>query len=164
MILAMALLGLSISILAQKICLPSVYTSLCKAVWFTSGLPPSMKKTISYSVFLGVYGIVVSAIGTVSLLVESIPTIVPLVGDGLGILFYLSGGIAWVVDSAHLRYSDNNGEAWANPYRDEWWLDVEGAYRRCEAEHGLVWALFAFTAGLAICDYFRRRDQVKSLR
>lgn len=156
MILAIALLGLSISIIAQRVCWADGLSRICYlAVGYAA------RRTIRYSVFLGVYGIVVSATGALSLFVERIPTIISLAGDSLGVLFYLAGGIAWVVHFANTGPCDES---------NFWWADAPavnqfvGACRRCEAEHGLVWALFAFTAGLAICDYFRRRDQARSWR
>lgn len=158
MILAIAILGLSASIIADKACNPE--GGLCISAerilsWENLGL-----KTIRYCIFLGTYGILIASVGTASLFVDKIPMIVPLVGDSIGALFYLSGGIAWI---ASLNNVSCRKRIWR--YVSEWYTDfATSACKRCEADHGLAWALFAFTASLAICDFLRRRDQVQSFR
>ncbi|KAG8167272.1 hypothetical protein KVR01_002961 [Diaporthe batatas] len=164
LILAAALLGVSISLLAHEAC-----QTESDSFRFCTPTPSSnAKSTVNYGIFLGVYGIVISAIGALFLFVERIPTAIPLAGDGLGTLFYLAGGAAWVAAFGKIRCNNMKLDFFDTPAglremnkstRDQ----LVGNCRRCEAEHGLVWALFALTASLAICDYFRRRDQAKSL-
>ncbi|KAF3762463.1 hypothetical protein M406DRAFT_357468 [Cryphonectria parasitica EP155] len=53
--------------------------------------------TTRYSVFVGAFGMIVGAFGAVALWVDRIPSIAPMVTDGLAALFFLAGGIAWAV-------------------------------------------------------------------
>lgn len=162
MILAFAVLGLSASLVTDKVCSPN--ETLClftvRSLWgvnHSGGL-----RTARYCTFLGTYGIAIAAVGTASLFVDRIPTVAPLVGDSIGALLYLAGGIAWVINLAKLPDSCSD---WKKAQPNAWFVDAfVSACRRCEADHGLVWALFAFTAALAICDLFRRRDQAQSLK
>lgn len=105
--------------------------------------------TLHYSIFLGIYGILTAAAGIVALYLEKIPLIAPLVADTFGALFYLSGGVAWLVASSR-------------PELYGYWYDVPTAEAR--GAEGLVWTLFAFTACLAICSFLRRRDNVQSFK
>lgn len=158
MILAIAVLGLSASLVNERYCSPKENSCILAQ---TTLWPPNGKYgTTRYCTFLGIYGILAATVGTASLFLDMIPTIVPLVGDSIGAMFYLAGGIAWVVDLGKLRMSCSEFEEW---YSGEFFADsVESTCKRCEADNGLVWALFAFTAGLAICDFLRRRDLVQS--
>lgn len=160
MILAIAVLGLSASLVNERFC-DSKENSCVRALSLLWGYQRGYRTT-RYCTFLGIYGTVTAAVGTASLFVDSIPTIVPLVGDSIGAMFYLAGGIAWVVDLGKLNRSCSEIKEWYSAF---WYADgVESTCKRCEADHGLVWALFAFTAGLAICDFVRRRDLVQSSR
>lgn len=162
MILAIAILGLSASILAEKFCHED--NVHCESTLYYLRLYGLEAGPLRYSIFLGIYGILVAIIGTASLFVDMIPPIVPLVGDSIGAVFFLAGGIAWVVNLSKLKAScsDFKGYSdfwWPNP----WWAGrAESSCRRCEADHGLIWAIFAFTAALALCDFLRRRDRVQS--
>lgn len=158
MILALAVLGLSASLVNERFCNSEehiCYRALTLLWRYERGY-----RTTRYCTFLGIYGVLTAAVGTASLFVDSIPTIAPLFGDSIGAMFYLAGGIAWVVDLAKLDTSCSDVKKFYSPM---WYADpVESTCKRCEADHGLVWALFAFTAGLAICDFLRRRDLVQS--
>lgn len=158
MIIAIAVLGLSASLVNEKICNSDVCVYALKEIWG----PRDVFRTVRYSTFLGIYGILTGAVGTISLFVDSIPTIAPLVGDSIGALLYLAGGIAWMVDIENLPRSCSKFKELGLP---SWYAKaLTGTCRRCEADHGLVWALFAFTAGLYICDYVRRRQLVQSAK
>lgn len=158
MILAIAVLGLSASLVNEKFC--SSKAHYCVFALTRLWGPYHAYGTTRYCTFLGIYGILTAAVGTASLFFDSISTIVPLVGDGIGAMFYLAGGIAWVVDLAKLKFSCNDVKKMYSGY---FYADsLASTCKRCEADHGLVWALFAFTAGLAICDFLRRRDLVQS--
>lgn len=117
------------------------------------------KTTIRYCIFLGIYGIMIAALGIASLYVDKIPTEVPLVVDSIGALFYLAGGIAWAVRFTGQNIPCSVVPAWATDSYIKAWLS---ACKRCEADAGLAWSLFVFTALLAICGFLRRRDQVQS--
>lgn len=158
MIIAIAVLGLSASLVNEKIVdsEKNLYIYALTGIWGYR----DVFRTTRYSTFLGIYGILTCAVGTISLFVDSIPTIAPLVGDGIGALLFLAGGIAWMVDIENLPMS-------CGKYKEkDWWYaeSLPGPCRRCEADHGLVWALFAFTAGLVICGYVRRRELVQSAK
>lgn len=158
MIIAIAVLGLSASLVNERICDSDVCVYALDGVWPGR----DVFRTTRYSTFLGIYGIITGAVGTISLFVDSIPTIAPLVGDSIGALLYLAGGIAWVVDLENLPVSCNEYKEW---YSQNWLAEsLGGTCRRCEADNGLVWALFAFTAGLVICGYVRRRELVQSAK
>ncbi|KAI6383618.1 hypothetical protein MCOR25_000071 [Pyricularia grisea] len=58
------------------------------------GSPPA---ETSFASFTGGFGIIVAAIGVASMFVDAIPTLVPLVAEGLAALFFLAGGIALAV-------------------------------------------------------------------
>lgn len=183
MILAIALLGLSVSLIHDRCKTFGDNNRVCLFSSADTIFSNHTSRTVDYSIFLGIWGMLISAIGTVALFVDGIPTVVPLVGDCLGALFFLAGGIAWVVRIGSRQWScselrDGNWEeifdsdwyvkyfGWIVPQDAKDWTQdaVASTCRQGEAAHGLAWALFAFTAGLAICDYFRRRDQAKSLR
>lgn len=160
MILAIAVLGLSASIVADKVC--SSEEQLCVSAEFVLALERLGLRTVRYGMFIGVYGMMIASVGTAALFVDKIPMIVPLFGDAIGAVFYLAGGIAWLVELARLPVSCSKIK-WR--FSNNWYSDFATSLcRRCEAEHGLVWALFAFTAALALCDLFRRRDQVHSFK
>lgn len=162
MILALAVLGLSASLVTEKVCNSEYCVFTLRTLWeelahITSGL-----RTTRYCTFLGIYGIVIASVGTASLFVDRIPLVAPLVGDSIGALLYMAGGIAWGINLSKLPYSC--GE-FKKAYQNTWYMDsLVSVCRRCEADHGLVWALFGCTAALAICDLLRRRDQVQSLK
>lgn len=159
MILALAITGLSASLVAEKFCdKNSCYIALT-AFGDDEGV-----RLGRYSIFLGLYGIVVAAVGIASLFVDSIPLTIPLVGDSIGALFYLAGGIAWAVKLRNLNIYCSEIPKWFKlVFPDAWFADdLVGTCRRCEADHGLVWSMFAFTTGLVICDYFRRRNRIQS--
>lgn len=160
MIIAIAVLGLSASLVNEQIC--NSEKTLCQ--WALKGIwgHRDVFRTTRYSTFLGIYGILTGAVGTISLFVDSIPTIAPLLGDGIGALLFLAGGIAWMVDIENLPMSCGKYKKLGSDY---WYAKpLASTCRRCEADHGLVWALFAFTAGLYICDYVRRRQLVQSAK
>lgn len=158
MIIALAVVGLSASLVNEKFCNSeeNVCVLALTGLWnYERGF-----RTTRYSTFLGIYGILTSAVGLISLFVGSIPTIAPLVGDSIGTMLFLAGGIAWVVDLEKLPVSCNEYKEWKS---QAWYAEsLGGTCRRCEADNGLVWALFAFTAGLVICGYVRRRELVQS--
>ncbi|KAH9439326.1 hypothetical protein MCOR02_002888 [Pyricularia oryzae] len=58
------------------------------------GSPPA---ETSFASFTGGFGIVVAAIGVASMFIDAIPTLVPLVVEGLAALFFLAGGIALAI-------------------------------------------------------------------
>lgn len=159
MILAIALLGLSHNILIHEACnsqFNRCYTLIYEVY------DKEAVSTVAYSIFLGAYGLLLSAISIASLFVDRIPTIIPLVGDSFGTLFYLAGGIAWVVNIFASR-TYTCGELEALDPKIIWWKDDAASIcRQGNAAEGLVWALSAFTACLVICDYLRRRDLAKS--
>lgn len=160
MILALAVLGLSASLVNERFC-NSEENYCIRALTLLWDYERGYRTT-RYCTFLGIYGTVTAAVGASSLFVDSIPTIVPLVADSIGAMFHLAGGIAWVVDLAKLPYSCGDIKKFSSRF---WYRDsLASTCQRCEADHGLVWALFAFTAGLAICDFVRRRDLVQSSR
>lgn len=162
MILAIAILGLSASILAEKLCDPD--NGYCGSTMDYLQMYGLQAEPLRYSIFLGIYGILIAIIGTASLFMDMIPLIVPLVGDSIGAMFYLAGGIAWVVNLSNLKASCSDFKDYSDYWwADSWWADgAESSCRRCEADHGLTWAIFAFTAALALCDFLRRRDRVQS--
>ena len=49
--------------------------------------------TTKYSVFLGAYGIIITAIGLLAVFFEFIPNLIPMAFDGVGALLFLGGGI-----------------------------------------------------------------------
>ncbi|TLD26717.1 hypothetical protein PspLS_05286 [Pyricularia sp. CBS 133598] len=51
----------------------------------------------SFASFTGGFGIIVAAIGVASMFIDAIPTLVPLVAEGLAAVFFLAGGIALAV-------------------------------------------------------------------
>lgn len=158
MILAIAILGLSVNLVKEKVCdSTGGCTPALGFFWIAYNLAPG---PVRYSIFMGIYGILIATIGTASLFVDSIPSIVPLAGDSIGALFYLAGGIAWTVDLAKLYISCSGMQGLDDLYSDQ----GASVCKRCEADHGLVWALFAFTAGLAMCDFVLRRGQVQSFK
>ncbi|KAJ4414255.1 hypothetical protein N0V82_008037 [Gnomoniopsis sp. IMI 355080] len=53
--------------------------------------------TTRFSVFVGAFGMIVGALGLVAVFIDRIPSLVPMIADGLGALFFLAGGIAWAV-------------------------------------------------------------------
>lgn len=160
MILAIAVLGLSASLVAEEYCEAGWKVTTCISVLNRVWASDRALRTARYCVFLGLYGIVIAAVGLASLFVERIPSMISLVGDSLGVLFYLAGGIAWVVNLAALPVSCGYLKEF---YSGLWFADsLKSACMRCEADHGLMWALFAVTACLAICDFVRRRDLVQS--
>jgi hypothetical protein len=57
----------------------------------------SAPTTISYSIFTGVFGMVVALLNIVPLFVTRIPALVPMVVDAIAALLLLAGGIAWAV-------------------------------------------------------------------
>lgn len=156
LILAIAILGLSASLVAEKFCDSDYCILTLSTLWAgATGF-----RTTHYCIFLGLYGIAIATFGTICLFMDRIPMMVPLVGDSIGALFFLAGGIAWTVNLARLEESCGDMKnRWSGyPFADS----LVSTCRRCEADHGLVWALFACTAILAICDFFRRRDQGQS--
>lgn len=159
MILAIALLGLSHSILLRTPC--NSQLNRCEPMMDVV-YDKEHVSTVAYSIFLGGYGLLLSAISIASLFVDRIPTIIPLVGDSFGTLFYLAGGIAWLV--AILATTVNTCSEWeAEDPEIVWWKDDAASIcRQGNAAEGLVWALSVFTACLVVCDYLRRRDMVKS--
>lgn len=185
MILAIALFGLSISLLRKRCSSEFSAREWCilPPPW-AFGEAGDASRTVRYGIFLGLYGMLISAIGIVALFIDRIPTKVPLLGDSFAALCFLAGGIAWVVNRAFrpwtcskLKELPNSelgnfvGERWKKRIpnlEDEnkavrWIWDVAtSACRQADASHGLVWALFAFTICLVICGYLRRRDQAKS--
>lgn len=177
MILAIALLGLSINLIK------SACFELLVCVWplvWAFGKQAHGPRTVGYSIFLGLFGIMISTIGTVALFIDGIPTIVPLVGDSFGALCFLAGGIAWIVNTGgriHTcgEWNDVPDNEWARTLNDSvrnsdrlsdaiaWVKDVTiSACKQGNAEHGLAWALFTITTCLVICNYLRRRDLAKS--
>ncbi|CAN8101266.1 unnamed protein product [Discula destructiva] len=53
--------------------------------------------TTRYSVFVGAFGMLVGVLGLIAVFLDRIPSLVPMVADGLGALLSLAGGIAWAV-------------------------------------------------------------------
>jgi hypothetical protein len=177
MILAITILGLSIS-LTHDACYAKLERPVC--LWplrlaFDKNNGP---RTVRYFVFLGAYGMLISTIGTVALYIEGFPSIVPLVADSIGTLCLLAGGIAWMVNMGgnhcHAwKVADWNKINWGDlPVDADRLKDADGwaqgvavsACMQAEAAHGLTWVLFAVTASLLFCDYFRRRDLAISAR
>lgn len=114
MILAIALLGLSISLLHEKY--NSEFNRKAWPVGDAFGRDHG-PRTVRYCVFLGLYGILISAVGTLALLIGRIPTIVSLVGDSFGALCFLAGGIAWVVSIGGRKHTCSE---WKDVPANEW--------------------------------------------
>ncbi|KAK7756139.1 hypothetical protein SLS62_001731 [Diatrype stigma] len=54
----------------------------------------SVPAVTSFSAFVGGFGLVVTALGLLSLWIEKFPTVLVLVADALSAVFYIAGGIA----------------------------------------------------------------------
>lgn len=57
----------------------------------------SAPTTISYSIFTGVFGMVVALVNIVPLFITRIPELIPMAIDAIAALLLLAGGIAWAV-------------------------------------------------------------------
>lgn len=128
MILAIAIVGLSASLIHEEIC--SSELNLCLLALRQLWNKGSGEKTVRYCMFLGLYGIVIAAVGTAALFVDRIPMVVPLVGDSLGALFYLAGGIAWVVNFGGAEYTCSD---WDDGNASHLWYSkaTANACKRC---------------------------------
>ncbi|KAL1874531.1 hypothetical protein Daus18300_003550 [Diaporthe australafricana] len=138
-ILSIALLGLSVNLARFKTCTEFLF--LC-ITW-----PSSIVVTLRYSIFLGIYGIVTAALGIGALYLDRIPLIAQLAADAFAALFFLAGGIGWVVNFVRL---------------EDYGSLFDAAFGQARGAQGLVWTLFAVTACIAVCTFLRRRDQAQS--
>lgn len=102
------------------------------------GSPPA---ETSFASFTGGFGIVVAAIGVASMFIDAIPTLVPLVVEGLAALFFLAGGIV-----SHLFFSCSGCAPFFNCCLRVYWQ----VWRACSS-----YVLTIYMSGTGYC-YERR--------